>query len=882
MNYTDSLRRRGSGTIRTTVLGRLLVVWLAVLLAFPAPSAAQGVVDPQRGIVGVAQALRGLGSVKRVLVIGAHPDDEDTALLAWLVRGFGADAAYLSLNRGEGGQNLIGPELGVGLGLLRTGELMAARQLDGADQYFTRAYDFGYSKSAEETFSFWPRDSLLADVVAVVRRVRPQIIISIFSGTPRDGHGQHQVAGTVAREAYDAAGDPQRFPEQLAEGLRPWSPLKLYRSARFDRTAATLEVETGSLDPLYGRSYHQIAMASRSQHRSQDMGRIEELGPQRTALRLIDTRTAAVSEVGEVSIFDGIDTTLVGMADVIGPGELRDGLAGTLEAYVVTLERARRGLGGVRTEGTVAYLSEAVGQLRRAIGLAERAGPEAEELRATLREEFGRLGSALLAAAGLVVEAFADDDLVVPGQELEIDVQIWNGGEGQVEIRGITLHTPAGSEGAGPAAVPAATLVRQRFRVTIPDDVRPSRPYFLRAPPAAGFYSWAAAWHERGTPLGGPTATVQVEIAIAGQTVTREVEVVHRFADQARGEVRRPLLLVPAVGVQLEPGIVVWPLDREGVAKFTVSLRCEEPDGVSGRVRLEVAEGWSVAPAEADFGFDAPGSAATVEFELRIPEGLEPGSYVVSAVAETDDGRRYREGYSIVDYPHIRRSLLFAEARARIEAFELRIDKDLRVGYVPGAGDAVADAIAAMGVAVEVLDDRAVAAGDLSAYDVIVLGIRTYETNPTLLANNGRFLDWARAGGTLIAQYQQYTYFNGDYAPYPLRARRPHDRVTDESAPVTLLDADHPALTRPNRIGPRDFEGWVQERGLYFPYEWDSRYQPLLESADPGEEPKLGGLLVAPLGDGVYVYTGLSLFRQLPAGVPGAYRLLANLLSLGR
>jgi LmbE family N-acetylglucosaminyl deacetylase len=239
----------------------------------PAPAAAQGAVDLQQGIVGVAQALRGLGSVKRVLVIGAHPDDEDTALLTWLVRGVGADAAYLSLNRGEGGQNLIGPELGAGLGLVRTGELMAARELDGADQFFTRAYDFGYSKSADETFTFWPRDSLLADVVAVVRRFRPQIIVSIFSGTPRDGHGQHQVAGILAQEAYEAAGDPQRFPGQLAEGLRPWTPLKLYRSARFDRAAATLEVETGALDPLYGRSYHQIAMASRSRHQSRARAR---------------------------------------------------------------------------------------------------------------------------------------------------------------------------------------------------------------------------------------------------------------------------------------------------------------------------------------------------------------------------------------------------------------------------------------------------------------------------------------------------------------------------------------------------------------------------------------------------------------------------------
>jgi LmbE family N-acetylglucosaminyl deacetylase len=857
------------------------VLSLAVLVMIPAGAAAQGAVDPQHGIVGVTQALRGLGSVKRVLVIGAHPDDEDTALLTWLVRGLGASAAYLALNRGEGGQNLIGPELGVGLGLVRTGELMAARALDGADQYFTRAYDFGYSKSAEETFTFWPRDSVLADVVAVVRLFRPQIIVSIFSGTPRDGHGQHQVAGMLARQAYAAAGDPQRFPGQLAEGLRPWTPLKLYRSARFDRAAASLEVETGTLDPLYGRSYHQIAMASRSRHRSQDMGRIEPLGPQRTAVRLLDTRVARGRAAGADSLFDGVDTTFAGLLAPIRPGVLRDELAGTLDAYARSLERARAASGEVQTAGFVAILSEALGLLRRAAGLAERGGPEAEQLRTTLRDEERQLGSALLTAAGVIVEAFADDDLVVPGQSFDVDVEIWNGGEVAAQVRRITLRSPAGTQDAPPVTVSAATLTRHRFRVSVPPTARPSRLYFLRAPRGPGVYSWPAASSERGTPLGEAAATVRLEIEIAGQTVAREVEAVYRFADQARGEVRRPLFVVPAVGVQLAPGTTVWPLDGDGGARFTVRIRGEEVAGVSGRVRLEVPEGWSVSPAGARFTLNGQGSAASAEFEVRIAEGVEPGPYFLTAVAETDDGRSYREGYSIIDYPHIRRSLLFAEARARIEAFELKVDSDLRVGYVPGAGDAVADAIAALGVTVEVLDERAVAAGDLSAYDVIVLGIRTYETNPTLLANNGRLLDWARAGGTLISQYQQYTYFNGDYAPYPLQARRPHDRVTDESAPVTLLATDHPALNRPNRIGPQDFDGWVQERGLYFPYEWDARYQPLLESADPGEGPKRGGLLVARLGDGLYVYMGLSLFRQLPAGVPGAYRLLANLLSLG-
>jgi LmbE family N-acetylglucosaminyl deacetylase len=457
------------GRERLTTQRRFLRLTLlsGVLLALVAgDAAAQRAVDPEQGIVGVSRLLRGLGSVKRVLIIGAHPDDEDTALLTWLERGSGADAAYLSLNRGEGGQNLIGPELGVGLGLVRTGELLAARRLDGAEQYFTRAYDFGYSKSATETFRFWPQDSLLADVVAIVRQFRPQVVVSIFTGTPRDGHGQHQAAGILAREAFKAAGDPQRFPEQLAEGLRPWSPLKLYRSTRFDRDATTLEVGTGRLDPLYGRSYHQIAMASRSQHRSQDMGRIESLGPRSTALELIES-TITPGEAADGSLFAGIDTSLAGMLTVIDDEAARQSLARSLEEYDANLQRARESLGSTGTREVVADLSSALERLRLAVELADRAGPGSGELRFALGAQERRLEAALAAAAGVIVDAFADDDLIVPGQNVEIEVQIWNGGEDIVEVRRVVLRTPAGTEDAAAPPIPREYPCRRRVDAAV-------------------------------------------------------------------------------------------------------------------------------------------------------------------------------------------------------------------------------------------------------------------------------------------------------------------------------------------------------------------------------------------------------------------------------
>jgi LmbE family N-acetylglucosaminyl deacetylase len=852
------------------------LVVLSAVVCLPEPAVAQGAVDPEHGLVAVAQLLRGLGSVKRVLVIGAHPDDEDTGLLAVLVRGLGADAAYLALNRGEGGQNLIGPESGIGLGLLRTEELLAARRLDGASQFFSRAYDFGYSKSAEETFRFWPRDSVLADVVYVVRKFRPQIIVSIFTGTRRDGHGQHQVAGILAREAFDVAGDPRE--------PKPWTPLKLYRSTRFDTASTTLAVETGRFDLLFGRSYHQIAMASRSQHRSQDMGRIESLGPRRTSLQLLESRVAAGHAGSETSLFDGVDTTLVGSLGAMPPGESRRALVERLAEYGAHLRSAREALAQVPPANLVSHLSLALATLRRTRDLAAIAGPRAGTLRFALGEDDRKLESALTEAAGVIVDAFSSDDLVVPGQSFEVEVQIWNGGDTGVDLRDLSLRTPAGWRveplEPGDAALAPGTLTRRRFSITVPGDAEYTRPYFLRAPRAGAVYAWPADTSVRARPFSAPLVEAQVGLTIAGQAVQRRAEAVYRFADQAAGEVRRPLYVVPAVGVDVAPTTAVWPLGQTGGLTLSVRLEGESPAGSRGRVWLELPAGWMVRPVEAAFELAGPGRATTVDFQVSAAPQVEAGPYEVRAVAQTADGRRYGLGYTIIDYPHIHRNILFEDAVTRIEAFELEAERELRVAYVPGAGDAVADAIVAMGLSVDVLDDRAVAAGDLSGYEVIVLGIRAYETNATLVASNDRLLEWVRAGGTLIVQYQQYGYFDGGYAPYPLSVRRPHDRVSDEGAAIEVLLPDHPAFKRPNEIGPRDFDGWVQERGLYFASEWDDRYQALLETADPGERAKRGGLLVARYGDGLYVYTGLSLFRQLPAGVPGAYRLLANLLSL--
>lgn len=877
------MNSRGERTRKRPPATRVALGLLALWLGTPLASLAQGTVDPDHGLLAVTRWLRGLGSVKRVLVIGAHPDDEDTSLLSVLVRGTGSDAAYLSLNRGEGGQNLIGPELGSALGLLRSEELLAARRLDGAEQYFTRAYDFGYSKSADETFRLWPKDSLLADVVYVIRRFRPQIVVSVFSGTRRDGHGQHQAAGILAREAFAAAADPARFPDQLDDGLQPWMPFKLYRSTRFDSAATTLSVETGRLDPIYGRSYHQIAMASRSRHRSQDMGRIEALGPRRTRLQLIESRVRGGSGP-ETALFDGIDTTLVGMAAAVSAPDARRALSGLLAAYDSHVQRAREAVGRVPLEGAASHLGLALTTLRRARELSGRIGSDAGAIHFVLGEDEKKLQAALAETAGLIVDAFSDDDVIVPGRSIEVEVQIWNGGPLNVELRGVSLRTPPGwtAEPLGnvPRKLERESLIEQRFQLIVPYGAEPTQPYFLRRPLQGAVYTWPADDEIRTRPFEPPPVQAEVTLDAGGEPIRLRVPAVYRFADQAQGEVRRPLFVVPAIGVSIAPTLAVSRRGREQSFDFNVSLRSESPRAVRGRARLEVPEGWAVTPSEAPFEIAGPGRSASIGFRVAVPAEQAAGQYELKPVAETEDGRRYGLGYTVIDYPHTQRRLLFEEAVARVAVFDLLVQDGLRVGYVPGAGDALAAAIAAMGARVDVLDDRAVAAGDLASYDVIVLGIRAYETNATLVESNERFLDWVRSGGTLISQYQQYGFFDGDFAPYPLKARFPHDRVADEGAPITILAPEHRLFTTPNRIAPADFEGWVQERGLYFANEWDDRYQPLLETADPGEEAKRGGLLVARYGAGVYVYTGLSLFRQIPAGVPGAYRLLANLLSV--
>jgi LmbE family N-acetylglucosaminyl deacetylase len=842
-------------------MSRSAIAALVFVLCAAGPASAQQIAPPGTGgIAALSRALDRLGQNRRVLVIGAHPDDEDTELLAFLSRGLGADAAYLSLSRGEGGQNLIGPELGAALGLVRTGELLAARSVDGARQYFTRGFDFGFSKTLDETLRFWPRDSLLADIVRVIRRFRPQVLVSVFSGTPRDGHGQHQESGILANAAFALLRDSV------------WGPRKLYRAARFDTAGTTITLASGSLDPVTGKSYHQLAMAGRSLHRSQDMGQIQGLGASVTRLALVESgvrtartesgvRTARTDDGGADQLFAGVDTALA-------PG---------LARYAALIDSARGALTPRDPSRVLRFLVDAMAELRRAGPSAFRAAKEA------------LLAEAIAAAAGVVVDAYAGEGPLVAGQGLSVTATVWGAGAVPVQLVRVTLAAPRGWNVADQSGAPTGdgvpavfavqpgSLVNRRFTLTVPADAALTEPYFLARPRIGALYDWAGAPEElRGEAVDPPLVTARFALTVSGTALVVEREVAYRHNDQASGEVRTPLVVAPAVGVSVSPDLLVWPLGAAAARAVTVELTHAARGVTSGMLRLEMPAGWPEVPPQ-PFALEGPDAHGSFTFLVRAPSGLAAGSATIRAVAESE-GRRFDRAVVPVDYAHIRPAQYVTAAVVRVEAMPLVLPQLARVGYVRGAADGVPEALQAVGVPVRVLSAADLERGDLSQYDLVIVGSRAYETDPALVANNGRLLDYARGGGRLIVQYQQYQFITGRFAPFPLSIARPHDRVTDETAPVTILAPSDPLFRAPNAIGDADWQGWVQERGLYFAHDWGAAYTPLLEMGDAGERLR-GGLLVAPLGRGLYVYTGLSFFRQLPAGVPGAYRLFANLLA---
>lgn len=532
-------------------------------------------------------------------------------------------------------------------------------------------------------------------------------------------------------------------------------------------------------------------------------------------------------------------------------------------------------------------LAKQLGRLRAAHSLlAGEPSNAAAELRFRLAAERADAREALTRAAGIELDAVSSRERVVPGDTFTVSASVWNGGDGQVRLAELTPELPTGWEAEPldplPPAIAPGQVATRGFRVRVAPDAAPSEAYFLRRPLDGDLYTWPPFWDVRARPFGPPAVTVRTRLNVAGTELPLTVETTASEVDPRSGERRLPLRVVPEVSVRLAPAATV--LSTAPDAPDTLRVRVEATaarPGVAGRVRLDLPAGWSSAPETVELRVAEGNRQRTVEFVVRAPPRTAPGAYRIGAAFETENGARYIRGYELVDYPHVAPRPLYRVAETTVEAFDLRVPRQRRVGYVTGAGEAGPNVLEPLGIVPTVLDAAALELGDLDRFEVIVLGSRAYEVRPDLAAANVRLLDWVHGGGTLIVQYNKYEYVEGGFAPYPLAFARPHDRVTDESAPVRLLEPDHPLLSRPNRITERDFAGWIQERGLYFAHEWDPSYTPLLEMHDPGDPRLRGGLLVARHGEGWYVYTGLAFFRQLPEGVPGAYRLFANLLALG-
>ena len=863
----------------------LTILWVGPAVAQQDVSLSSSPFEPAGtgGLQSVDRALAMLSSHRRLLVVGAHPDDEDTTLLALVGSGLGGEAAYLSLSRGEGGQNLIGSELGIGLGLIRTGELLAARRVEGTRQYFTRAYDFGYTRSLAETFDRWPRRILLEDAVRVVRRFKPQVIVAVFPGESRAGHGQHQASGVIAEDLFEMAGYPDRFAEMTRNGLPPWQPRVLYRRVWRNREEASFEFPLSRIEPFSGRSVLQIAGASRSKHRSQDMGTLQRLGSRQGGLIWVAGEAASTTQ----EIFGGIDTSLTAIADLLPVGSLRDQVREGLQGVAALAIESREALSPSRSSLATPALAEIIHVLGRLLDAVRDSGdePSSTVVADLLSEKRQVAALALAAAAGVAVDAVADRQEVGLGDSIEVTTTVWNSGEQAVSVAGVDLHTredwQARPQGRVEKDEGVSGLEQWGFEVRVPEDSTPTVPYFLRRPLNGDLYDWSRAdVEELGQPLQGPPATAEFNLLISGAPVHLTREVVYRVRDQALGEVRLPLRALPEIEVTVEPTLLLWPRREGQIREVEVLVRSHSEDPVGGRLELTSDLPLGQPQAIREFRIEEPKGQQILEFELSNPASNPSGRVQLTAKATLDTGRSYAAAYPVVSYPHIRPVSLPVPARVDIQMLDLDLPEVTRIGYVRGASDRVPEVLQEIGLPVQLLTAADLRVADLSHFDAVVVGSRAYETDPILAEVNGRLLRYVEDGGLLLVQYQQYQFVRGGYAPLPLEIERPHGRVTDETAPVEVIRPDHPIFRVPNRIEPEDWEGWVQERGLYFASNWDPAFTPLLSMQDEGQPLEKGALLVAHVGEGIYVYAGLSFFRQLPAGVPGAIRLFVNLLSM--
>ncbi len=843
----------------------------------------------------IADAIQRLPVVGSAILAGAHPDDENSTLMPYLAKGLHVRAAYLSATRGDGGQNLLGDEQYEALGILRTEELLAARRIDGAQQFFGEEYDFGFSKSADETMQKWGHDDALGDYVWIIRRFRPDVLISRFSGTPSDGHGHHQASGILTREAFRAAADPSRFPEQLQQGVKPWQAARLFQNTFSQRgsgpapaTRDSVTINLDGYDPVFGKTFPEIGAQARSQHRSQGMGTSSGRGNAFAAFRLIDSAPAGSGVL--TGLFDGVDLTLNRFTALAGGSP---GVQSRVENIMKDIETAQHSLSAYQPAGVVSSLAHGLSLVREMRAEIEKsqAPPDSKDHALfLLRLKEADFVNALGLAGGVRVETLAEKAEIVPGESFNITVTGVVRVPDRLKSSDVGLSGPAGwkVERMAPAggAQGGRSLVEAKFKVTVPSEAPVSQPYWLVKQRSKDRYAVTPAPYN-GDPENPPLFTGSFKYSAASDSGSVEVEqesgVIYRYADRIYGERENPVIVVPPVGVWLEPGATVFPTASTGSQSLLVKVRNNRAAKQQPTVHLNLASGWRSNPPSKPLELGTRGDEASTRLEVSQPTApLKDKVEEHSVAAMVDlDGQSYSTSYNVIDYPHIQTRYLFRPAVSQFERFDVKIAPGLRVGYVMGTGDSVPEALKLLGVTVTLLSSDDLAYGNLSKFDVVMTGIRAYEIRKDLVTNHSRLMEFVRNGGLMIVQYSRAVGGSEPLGPYPM-SQTTGARVAVEDAPVEILEPVDPFFQEPNRITNDDFKGWVQERGVYFMDTWAPEYRPLLSSNDPGEPPLKGGMLLASYGKGLYLYTAYVWNRQLPAGVPGAYRIVANMLSLGK
>ena len=787
------------------------------------------------------------------MYLAAHPDDENTRLISYLANEVKARTAYLSLTRGDGGQNLIGPELRELLGVLRTQELLGARGVDGGEQRFTRANDFGYSKHPNETFTIWDKDKVLGDVILNIRRLKPDVIINRFDHrSPGTTHGHHTASAMLGFEAFDLVNDPNAYPEQLSE-TEVWQPKRLYFNTSWwfyggrenfekaDKSNMSM-MDVGVYYPELGRSNNEIASLASSQHKCQGFGRLLVRGAQPEYVELLKGEKPSNSN----DIFDGINTTWTRVEGGEAIGLILNGIEanfnfGDPSVHLPKLVEAYRLLQNIKDQHWKELKSD-------------------------------HLKDIILACGGIYLEASTKSASAIPGENVSFTVEALNRSQANITLQSIAINK-IGT--VSQKQIPLSENTKENIEITfgIPKESAFTSPYWLNEAGSLGMYTVTNS-----KLIGKPETPVAFKasfnLKIEGTEIAFEKPLIYRYSKPDFGEVYEPFVVLPKVTSSFSEDVFLFN-DSEPI-NINVAIRAGA-DGIKGMAKLNLPKGWSSQPSSINFDIAQKGAIQNVGFKVVPPENESVGTISPELIL---DGEIFNKKLVEIDYGHIPKQSILLPSEARVVRMDIKKEGNL-IGYVVGAGDKVPESLSQIGYNVEILNIKDIETGNLSKYDGVVLGIRAYNVVDELKYKQGALLDYVKNGGNMIVQYNTAGRWRSQFeniAPYPITISR--DRVTDENATVEILAQGHPLVNYPNKIGEKDFEGWVQERGLYFPNEWDSSFTPILSMADKGEEPKQGSLLVAPYGAGNYIYTGLSFFRELPAGVPGAYKLFANMLSL--